>query len=504
VQHEATRNAEAAAREAAAREQQAAQQREQQAAQQREQQQRAEAARATMAQEAARREAEEMRRRAIAQEEEEAHRIAVQQQMQREEEALARQREAHEATRRQAHEIEVHRVALEDQQRRHREAEAAMHRQAEALAQQQRALEEQKRAMAMLPPANTPGAGSALLSLLQGGTRSAGGNDMALPGWAGQQQGAMHAASQLEQLWAQASPAAESNPGAEQGLGRGGRGRGRGVCSAALGTGRAVSREDLFSSAGALAGLSLGHGEGLGLPTPDAYADADARLEAEDEEEDARRGRKGRAAPKVRGKDFETFGADAELSAGGDGNPGRLGAAWAGAAPPAKAALPPSQPAKGWGAPAPSVAVARVAAPGRASMHEIQEAEERERCKHEAAAAQALQVARAAAGPMPQGAWGGSAKAPAAPPPAPPREPPRAPPRAPPPTKPPPQQQQPVADEGLLWDYDAAPNGKGKKKKGKDANGALEKGNDFELGGGQMPPTMTKWCEEQMRGLTGR
>lgn len=477
------------------------------------------------AQEAARRETEELRRRAMeearkqVEEETRRHREALQQQMQRETEEHAR---------RQTQELDMRRAALEEAQRRQREAEEAARRQAEALARQQQAFEEQKRAMSMLPPANTPGAGSALLSLLQGGGGRPPPNGMGqLPGWNGGQQahGAMSASSQLEQLWSQASPAAapEPNPSAEQALGRAGRGRGRGVCSAALGTGRQVSREDMFSTSSALAGLGLGHAEDMGLPSPTLpqasdYADADARLEGEDDDE-ARRGRKGRKGRSARGKDAETFGADAELPQGGDGMPGRL-ASWqqpAPASPPQPpqpkapaAAAPQQQPAKGWAAQAPAAAPARAPAGSRPqSLHAIQEQEERERLKREAAAAaaaaQALQAQRAAGIAQPHGVWGSVAKPPATAP-------------APPPP-PPPRQQEMMPPDAGLWDYNTASAGppagsngatpvKAKKKKGKGADesgngGALENEADFDIGGDNMPTSMSKWCVEQMRTLTG-
>lgn len=476
------------------------------------------------AQEAARRDADELRRSVIedarkqVEEETRRHREAMQLQMQREAEVLARQQaEALEHARRQALELDMRRAALEKAQQRQQEAEEAARRQAEALARQQAAFEEQKRAMSMLPPANTPGAGSALLSLLQGGGGRPAPNGMAqLPGWNGGQHphGGMSASSQLEQLWSQASPpaATELSPSAEQALGRVGRGRGRGVCSAALGTGRQLSRENVLDSASALAGLSLGHADALGLPSPGMppafdYADADARLEGEDDD-DARRGRKGRKGRAARGKDVETFGDDAELPQGGDGMPGRL-AAWqqpAPASPPQPKAAAPPQPSKGWAAQALAASPARAPAADRPqSLHAIQEQEERERLRREAAAAQALQAQRAAGVTQPHGVWGSVNKPPAAAPP--------------PPAPPPPRLPEVLPEDAGLWDYGAAGTGapagnngaapgKAKKKKGKGADessngGALEGEADFDLGGENMPSAMAKWCVEQMRGLTG-
>jgi len=128
--------------------------------------------------------------------------------------------------------------------------------------------------MAMLPPANAPGAGSALLSLLQGG--GGGGappvatppqNGVPLGGAGGLNNGpSLPAASSLEQLWSSpGQPSAPCEPqlsGADAGRGRG---RGRGVCSAALGT--AASRPPVSS----LAGLSLSDpADGIGAPLPAA------------------------------------------------------------------------------------------------------------------------------------------------------------------------------------------------------------------------------------------
>eukprot|EP00965_Chrysotila_dentata_P221009 6192138-Pleurochrysis_carterae.AAC.1 len=191
------------------------------------------------------------------------------------------------------------------------------------------------------------------------------------------------------------------------------------------------------------------------------------------------------------------------------------------------------QPAWGW-----SSAPAPPAAPSRPlSLQEIQEQEERERKAREAKAAAAAAAARANAY-VPGPAWGGHAAA----------KPPIA------------AAQQPATAKrqtaalpaaiddhsGLLWDYgapapetrpapapapprqptsngatpfptlspvDAQPPTKSKKKKGKAEeapspanNGRREpadEGETFDLDGGQMPPSMARWCKEQMMALTG-
>merc|ERR1740117_1933450 len=98
------------------------------------------------------------------------------------------------------------------------EQQGVARRQADELAVRQANLVEQERQLSMLPPANAPGAGNALLSLLQS-------SDGGLP----QQQ--QLDTSSLDALWAQ------DMPGGNNGEAGFGRGRGRGVCSAALGTG---------------------------------------------------------------------------------------------------------------------------------------------------------------------------------------------------------------------------------------------------------------------------
>ncbi|KAL1495822.1 hypothetical protein AB1Y20_016682 [Prymnesium parvum] len=193
------------------------------------------------AEEEARREAEEVRRRALeearrqAEEEARRHREELQLRLAAEAEQLARRQAEHaEIARRQAEELAMRQAAIDEAHRRQAEHEELARRQAEDMARRCAALEEQQRALARLPPAGSPGAGSALLAMLQGGPPA----DGFAAGGVG--------------LFA-AEPAA-----AAAAAGR----RGRGVCSAALGT-RRPSESDALGVAALGAGLSaLGmHGE---------------------------------------------------------------------------------------------------------------------------------------------------------------------------------------------------------------------------------------------------
>ena len=74
-------------------------------------------------------------------------------------------------------------AAIEDAHRRQAENEELARRQAEDVARRRAALEDQQRALSMLPPASTPGAGNALLAILQ---QSADSNST-LPGFSPQQ-----------------------------------------------------------------------------------------------------------------------------------------------------------------------------------------------------------------------------------------------------------------------------------------------------------------------------
>ena len=219
-----------------------------------------------------RRRAEEDTRRQM---EEERRRIMEEARRQAEEEARQMQQrlqaEAEMKARQQADELARRQTALEEAQRRQAESEAAARQQAEELARRQAALQEQQRVLSMLPPANNPAAGSALLSLLQGTSNPTAGLS-SLPGWNAQPPPAADPAPPMQapghdifglptpQNAAPGQPQASAN-GQDATLaswGRG-RGRGRGVCSAALGTARRGESEPGGTSGvlGALGALGL-------------------------------------------------------------------------------------------------------------------------------------------------------------------------------------------------------------------------------------------------------
>jgi len=181
------------------------------------------------------------------------------------------QAEAEMKARQQADELARRQTALEEAQRRQAESEAAARQQAEELARRQAALQEQQRVLSMLPPANNPAAGSALLSLLQGTSNPTAGLS-SLPGWNAQPPPAADPAPPVQapghdifglptpQNAAPGQPQASAN-GQDATLaswGRG-RGRGRGVCSATLGTARRGESEPGGASGvlGALGALGL-------------------------------------------------------------------------------------------------------------------------------------------------------------------------------------------------------------------------------------------------------
>eukprot|EP00964_Phaeocystis_antarctica_P028228 scaffold15919_cov33-Phaeocystis_antarctica.AAC.1 len=166
----------------------------------------------------------------------------MQMQMQAQAEQLARQQaEVQAQQQQQQQEMARRQAAMEEQQ-------GMARRQAEELVLRQANLVEQERQLSMLPPANAPGAGNALLSLLQS-------SDGSLP----QQQ--QLDTSSLDALWAQDMPGGSNG---EAGFGRG-RGRGRGVCSAALGTGAQRPKFGRGSSGDSLGldGLQLDQPGGL-------------------------------------------------------------------------------------------------------------------------------------------------------------------------------------------------------------------------------------------------
>ena len=411
--------------------------------------------------------------------------------------------------------------------------QAAMEEQQRQLEQQRQQAEEQERQLAMLPPANAPGAGNALLSLLQS-------SDAGLP----QQQ--QLDTSSLDALWAQDMPGGNNG---EVGFGRG-RGRGRGVCSAALGTG---AQRPKFGRGGSGDGLGL---EGLQLDQPGGLpgmgeppSGGGAHL-VEPEADD--KGRKKKNKKDKGGKG----GGEApreDICDDHDEQPGSQLPAWGG----------------GWGD-APSNAPAAVYAadrPASASMAEIQAEEEKARAADQKQRAAAASAQAEADWQRPMGSvWGGNhAQRQSQPPPA------RVAAAAPQPPQqtsqpksfaqlaragaqqPPPPQRSAEAqaalkaagldEDAMLWDYGgreaeilgpaaaaaaaaaAAPAKQPKKKKGgaaaeqpespartngRAASQPAEAPQDdsaadsaFGVGEGSMPPAMSRWCQEQMLALTG-
>jgi len=281
-------------------------------------------------------------------------------------------------------------AALDEQQRLQAQAEEQTRRQAEELVRRQQLLDQQSQAqqaaLLNLPSASAPNAGASLLAMLQGNNDAAAAAG-AMP-WSpapaapppAALPGAAVAGLGLESLWDQPGadlPAGGGLPtnGELPAFGRGGRGRGRGVCSAALGTSRP--------------GSDPAAGDGLGL---DGLAEG---LPTADGDEGGRKGRKkkGRNAK----KDEETFGAAAD--------PTRFDDPGGGGLPPPSQGAGGAAPWAGWGA---------GPAAGGGGMAEIQAAEEQQRAIRAREEQQRLQ---AQANAMPAGvggAWAANAAKPAA------------------------------------------------------------------------------------------
>ena len=334
------------------------------------------------------------------------------------------QAENAEIARRQAEELAMRQAAIQEAHRRQAESEELARRQAEDIARRRAALEEQQRALSMLPPAGSPGAGNALLSLLQSSSET--NNGLAgLPGMGGyppqsqglpshgqpppqqqppqQHQQHQHTGAASDGL-AQQQAQQQAAPPAERG-----RGRGRGVCSAALGTRRSNDPEPgLLGGIGqGLSGLQL-QGDDSGYPSADAPALPGFEPEGGELEADGKKGKKGkRVGKKTKEQDEQIFDDPVQpdgfpISGGGGGAWGGAGAA----AAPAPAAAAQPQPAWGWSAHASSASTAGVGSRGL-TLQQIQEQEEMQRIQRERAAAAAAEQVSSLTGDGVSGAGDG-------------------------------------------------------------------------------------------------
>ncbi|KAL3926657.1 MAG: hypothetical protein SGPRY_003199, partial [Prymnesium sp.] len=475
------------------------------------------------AEEEARREAEEVRRRALeearrqAEEEAMRHREELQMRLKAEAEQLARRQAEHaEIARRQAEELAMRQAAIEDAHRRQTENEELARRQAEDVARRRAAMEEQQRAFAMLPPAGTPGAGNALLAMLQQSSDSNPARSN-LPGMTfapGQQP---VTSSNVSHLFSAAATSQEPTQSTERS-----RGRGRGVCSAALGTRRPNDSEPAYVG-GLNAGMSSMHLHGASEDLTSTDAGNEMAFDGD--------------VDQAFGKKIKHRGVHGDPDRYEDSSTDR---AWTGSTPApvpapmtAPAAAPSQSPAWG-GWPQQQTANGALMNGGRQmTLQQIQEQEEAQRKQKEREAAAAAAAAAAARPAVKAGgvasAWG-SGTIPGKPPAA-----------APPPmtafaTQPAPVQAAPTRvtepqpsasldDDGLLFDYrneaasvvapsPVAPTSTKKKKKGKGGEesppaastsappvGDADAG--FGLSESGMPPQMAQWCEGQMHALTG-